>query len=110
LFFPKKINHLKKFTDRLCAGLQAIVRGMFEQMLAAATTTSETAPWAPPPGRSTAARSPMGWTRAPARGRAAAPASSIEPPWVFSSLFIAILKLFGGEMGEGEVKEKLLRF
>jgi hypothetical protein len=33
-------------------------------------------PWAPPPGRSTAARSPMGWTRAPARGRAAAPSSS----------------------------------
>jgi hypothetical protein len=56
----------------------AAERGMSEPRLAAASLACGTYAWAPPPGRSTAARSPMGWTRAPARGAAAAPPSSIS--------------------------------
>jgi hypothetical protein len=61
--------------------------------------------WAPPPGRTTAARSPMGWTRAPTRGPAAAPFSSTEPPWVASSLLLAVSRRFGGGIGEGAESE-----
>jgi hypothetical protein len=53
--------------------------------------------WAPPPGRSTAARSPMGWTRAPARGPAAAPPSSTGHHGCHVSVacgFLAILVKF----------------
>jgi hypothetical protein len=56
----------------------AAERGMSEPRLAAASLACGAYAWAPPPGRSTAARSPMGWTRAPARGAAAAPPSSIS--------------------------------
>jgi hypothetical protein len=58
--------------------------------------------WAPPPGRSTAARSPMGWTRAPARGPAVAP-----PPSV--SRLDLLKEFFHGAKGEASRGQKEIR-
>jgi hypothetical protein len=46
----------------------------------------------------------MGWTRASARGPAAAPFSSTGPPWVPPYLLLAVSSRFGGGIGEGEEK------
>jgi hypothetical protein len=57
---------------RTCAGCTRRRAGLKEQKLAAVAACRSCA-WAPPPSRSTAARSPWWWTRAPARGPATAP-------------------------------------
>jgi hypothetical protein len=57
---------------------------------------------APPPGRSTAARSPMGWTRAPARGPAAAPPPSTESPCVLLSDSCSVKLFWWRSRGKGK--------
>jgi hypothetical protein len=98
-----KNQTLDRRGHRLCAGWPSAVRGLKSRSSPPRRRAGHPF-WAPPPSRSTAARSPMGWTRAPARGPTAAPLSSTEPPWVASSLLLAVLRHFGGGIGEGATK------
>jgi hypothetical protein len=77
----------------------AAERGMSEPRLAAASLACGTYAWAPPPGRSTAARSPMGWKRA---GEGAGSSAVV---FHLSDLTLWTLMFWGGSVFGGSLEE-----
>jgi hypothetical protein len=95
-FFPRFNTQHDSYLAASLRVSPAGVRGMMSRSSPPRRRCAGSEFWAPPPGRSTAARSPMGWTRAPARGPAAAPPSSTGHHGCHLSLLLAVSRFFGG--------------